>query len=1227
MDDHIRTLRKEELLFKHDGWFDDENAERVMSWLVAAENLRPVVLIGAGFTLNGRDRVTGKPATRKQAPLWADIAKRLADDLGVGKDRYDAPTLFEMYQEALGNAKLRDALRATVDDSALVPGDAHDALAIYPCEAIVTTNCLDSLLDRACGPGWRRVVGDADLSASSTSGQDRDLIYLHGHRDSSDSWVMTRSQYEDFHRSRPVMVARVRQLLAQHPWLIVGFGMTDPNFHAITRLLGAEMRGHQPLSLVLMTGCPLLAERQHWRRLGFEIATPNLDRDTPRRREFGDFLAWAFPKLGTRYSPTSEIAKAYIKRGGTPEERLRRFRLANSAASMDGDAGFRDWEEQLANILTSDERKRAEDTAEGTLRRAISSTTKRPKDGRAQTASTAVEEFPETQLSPLLLKLEREPRELPSGSNSLIRRLDVILAKGQQVRSELAEHFAWGLERKLFPPGPPRLDVLAIRLAKDVGWDGGRIQRLLQHAVAAARTNDDNNAEQRLLREAADLGIELPPEETARVEPHLLQAQEAHRAYLDASFEAAADLYARAARTAATRGLDLEVWAYTNGQAWALARLDQPSLGRPSATESEDEHRARRLRAEDLQDQVKRLAERPAVERWLQAADGRLRGVLQEVLEANRERERFRRTGGDGMRWNNRVYDLWRSCRELREMFAPPPLLKQYLAPLESSLDASDALLAIVYAAKPREWLSDLLGEGSTLREREERDELLVETFFTDVDRLTRTELVARIECAGSLGSVLRVQDIPRALGWLKAAWLRVGGGWVTTAWGNSSLDEAYWTALSALARWATPSATLEAARGLLADDSRPRSLDGAAQALYGLPWRGWRLESGDTAEGFVELLSRLAPDAEPAESVSSWHHRASTTYAFFALLGMLEAGLEPLVLGPGAKRWKAALGATALAHDAPSYARASRAGFLLERRLGAAVGELAKGDADLFAEWWPSETQATMFERDEIWTTLADLVASRDDALLPRVQRELDELIRSEGAIKHYTLNPHLAYPAMALVVNGMQFLEDERPRIAGFALELLDASPAMLEHIAPVLRSDWWGADEWDRLVTRLVSASAGAGPRKGGAEGAGLSTRRQLAVLGLVGELERNEGSLHTTDPGAWNCLQGLALAAIEDERLLVANHAAFAVAKLAMNVEDSREAVLYVGCLQRIAEDPRVPVRSAVADGGPGLAERAKHERIREAARAAVEAVERDVNAQVRGLVERARIRMG
>ncbi|MBK6514521.1 MAG: hypothetical protein IPG04_10485 [Polyangiaceae bacterium] len=50
------------------------------------------------------------------------------------------------------------------------------------------------------------------------------------------------------------MASRVRQLLAQHPWLVVGFSMSDANFHAITRLLGNEMRGHQPLSLVLMTG-------------------------------------------------------------------------------------------------------------------------------------------------------------------------------------------------------------------------------------------------------------------------------------------------------------------------------------------------------------------------------------------------------------------------------------------------------------------------------------------------------------------------------------------------------------------------------------------------------------------------------------------------------------------------------------------------------------------------------------------------------------------------------------------------------------------------------------------------------------------------------------------------------------------------------------------------------------------------------------------------------------
>lgn len=1200
MDPYIRTLRREELATKHGGQFDEENADRVLSWLVAAENRSPVVLVGAGFTRNARIRGTGEQATSKEVALWPELKEKFASDLGLHPGSYDVPTLFELYEEQLGGAKLRDSLCESVADHLLEPGPAHEALAQYSCEAIVTTNCLDTVLDKACLIGWRRVVVDADLSASN---QRRDLIYVHGHRDFSDSWVMTRSQYEDFPRTKPVILARVRQLLAQHPWLIVGFSMGDPSFHAIARLLGNEMRGHQPLSLAIMQKLPSPAEQKHWRRLGFEMAAP------AKPNGFGEFLAWLFPKLMTTYSPTSEAAKDYIRRPDSLEERLRRFRKVNSKPIVDRAKTYRAWKQQIENLLTVDERVAA--------KRNLQLARRDDSDPPLQVSKVSIESAfasripspgPEPLASSLLRELMQQGKFKTFTSEIDIRYLDRLLEKATNLRAELAEHFAWGLQQHLFDDAHPRglMEVVTIRLANQMGWSSERIQGLVHDAVTCARKYDEGDIETLLNEEVRALGFELPLSTGSPREGHLIAAQKAYRAFMNADFRGAADAYESATKLTSAAGMDLEAWVYTTGQADALSRTTDAVA--VSANDSDRE------RGHALGSQVRQLEKQPVVQHWIRQADERSRKALLESVQDDRSREHFRMTGSSGFRWSDTARALLRTYQELQSLHAPPSVRKQYLEPLVSFLAVDKLSVVLAHAAKPEEWIDDLLARTPrVVAERKTRDAVLIDAFLGCDDETTKSEQIARLKCAKRLKRVVRMSDIPRVFQWLEGAAKQLGGGWQDNARGSGLVD-GYWEAFSAVARWERASSAFPFAqklKSILGDVE----LENVTRALYDLPWECWKLSTGPEAKGFLDLLTSAMVGSGQEPSC-----RRATEYGLFALRRMLDAGLAPELVRGRLDQWSEVLNRVELSEA--THGEAKRAGFLVEQRL-IELNLIASQSLDaLIDKWFGSSTRSDKpFSRDEYWTVICENVEKNGALLNGRLQDELNELIKDERTLERYRLNPHFAYAPTRLLVTGLTHLPVNREELGPFLLKLLEVAPRQLEYAHSVVLPDLWGPSTWRQLLNLIIALCGGGSAGRSDEGDPGFKTRCQTAALGLFGNLEGD--GFRRSSPTTWHALQGLTLASLSDERSLIANYAAFAVVKQAMRINDGDEASLYALALGRIASDARVEVRSAVADAGIGLAARASHSLVRDAANRALEAVQGDDNAQLTWLLAHAR----
>lgn len=230
--------------------FVEQDRDSVIDWILAHRGIPKVVLIGSGFSRNAETLPGLDGGVNARVPLWHQVTTALRKGLGYLDDddgTWDPLLLAEQYQEWIGTVEFRELLLGLLKDDELVPGEAHKALQTYPAEAIITTNQLDTLLDRLEGH-WHPVRQCADLPvARARASKQSDtfssqIIYLHGHRSNPETWVFSRSEYEDLACSRPTMVTRVQQLVSEYPLLVLGYSLSDPDFHALFRMVHTSTR-------------------------------------------------------------------------------------------------------------------------------------------------------------------------------------------------------------------------------------------------------------------------------------------------------------------------------------------------------------------------------------------------------------------------------------------------------------------------------------------------------------------------------------------------------------------------------------------------------------------------------------------------------------------------------------------------------------------------------------------------------------------------------------------------------------------------------------------------------------------------------------------------------------------------------------------------------------------------------------------------------------------------
>ena len=1244
--------------------FDATNAKLIVEWLIAAEGRKPVVLVGAGFTRNAIHKHRGDYVRQTEAPLWSDVAKAMATHLQVDASQYDAPTMAEMYVASFGDAELRDLLRSMLPDDHLSPGRAHLALASYNLEAVVTTNFLDTLLDdskNAEHDAWNRVIGDADLSASTKTGRiTPDLIYFHGHRCASDTWVMTRSQYEDIARNRPVIVARIRQLMAQHPLLVIGFGLGDSNFHNVYRQISADMRRNQPLGLAIQLAEVSEAERRHWDGLGIRLAVPEKFREIRGdAAQSNIFFERLFKQLSTSWSPSEDAVLGYVLKAKTPESRLPKFkgllphrwdRPKDDSHYAEQADRFEAWKRVLFSepFLTIDD-ERANELAVRTINSrefdrvttiashavAIAIGGKTVPSGKASSVRDD-----ETVLPASFKYLPQWP-DLDE-TDVLTRNIDSILYRLHSQVKYVAEHFQLALEFDLFRTDAAERDrvpwvPLTFWLAlKTLGPGDPVLTKIANQCIVSAEKYGDERGV-KLIREEAQRasidGISTTRESMAGNPPEV----EGFNALLDASFELAFKKYREAANRARGDNQQLEEWAWRQGERSGLRGYVSYGLSGDGKVEERRVQVANQL--QQCRERIDQLAKTSVVRSWVDLAKDRIHSVLEHALEQHGTRTQNRASGGSGSSFSSSPHMAWKSFRDLEAMHAPPFLQEKHLAPLlwDSGFSAEDELrYRMVFDLKhAREWLKDLVdAPSSTVNEQGERDARLMESFWAATrTRHTRTERAGQVLAFPGLNHALRVSDIAPAMAWLRDVKQALGGQ-VKTYNSTSLFVREYPSVLRVIAAFEkceTVRATFEGWKA-----THPLEHEALSATLLRFPWSRWALTEPEGVTSWLSsmvqsgLRERIATGSNTEENVRGleWGDESFVfaVYTMLAALKVARPGVLPQVQ-------KCVLAFTEKLHqtrvnDTHAW-EARRAGYLIEEIYLPQSGSLTQ----LVARWSSSDVweDATSDDLAELrWTLISDAISGEnpkreETALLMRLTSQLEDLepsITWASIEKKYCANPHSAEPLIRLLVAGLEALPEKRDIIAPRLLKLLAAAPAELVHMARVLSPQIWDLN-WDALTDRvLASASGDVGnvPKQGFDSGAGSATQHQLGAMRLLTEFSRRRRANVDQERGEAvgglvAALRSAAILALSDERTLLANHASYAIVALAESAQDLAEVKIINRAIARIGGDSRVIVRMAAAYASGRLAKLATSERIRDTAQEIAEGFSGDSNAWI------------
>lgn len=181
---------------------------------------------------------------------WRGLIKDIAEELGLDVDRESDLIALAQYHvnQRRGRAAINQKLIEEFTKDAVVT-ENHRLIASLPVPAVWTTN-YDTLLEDAFRQAHKRVDIKVSPENLATTRPKRDVtIYkMHGDVSSPNEAVLTKSDYETYHRDRNLFSVALQGDLVSKTFLFLGYSFSDPNIDYILArirgLLGENRRDH-----------------------------------------------------------------------------------------------------------------------------------------------------------------------------------------------------------------------------------------------------------------------------------------------------------------------------------------------------------------------------------------------------------------------------------------------------------------------------------------------------------------------------------------------------------------------------------------------------------------------------------------------------------------------------------------------------------------------------------------------------------------------------------------------------------------------------------------------------------------------------------------------------------------------------------------------------------------------------------------------------------------------
>jgi Sir2- and TIR-associating SLOG family/SIR2-like domain len=181
---------------------------------------------------------------------WKSLLKEIANDLKLDIDR--ETDLIAVAQYHLNEKRSRTRITQTIVDElagTAKPTPSHAVIARLPVATVWTTN-YDQLLEHAFENAGKLVdvkIVQENL-AHTKRGRDVVLYKMHGCVTYPHETVITKDDYEQYERKRPLFVEALKGDLVSKTFLFLGFSFADPNIDYILSrvrvLLGTNVREH-----------------------------------------------------------------------------------------------------------------------------------------------------------------------------------------------------------------------------------------------------------------------------------------------------------------------------------------------------------------------------------------------------------------------------------------------------------------------------------------------------------------------------------------------------------------------------------------------------------------------------------------------------------------------------------------------------------------------------------------------------------------------------------------------------------------------------------------------------------------------------------------------------------------------------------------------------------------------------------------------------------------------